>query len=105
VALDTPLVQDRIGLRVSAGDAIPGLYRPGIAHDGALLASNTNSENDMAFRAEMRIVASDRLTITPSVFYQNTRRDDIDLFCPRQGRTNRHTGWPSPIMTALSCRS
>lgn len=86
VALDTPIEQDRIGLRLSAWGRHTGGYIDRVSPDtGALLASNTNSENDMAFRAEMRIIATDRLTITPSVFYQETRRNDIDLFWPAAG--------------------
>ncbi|EGD58093.1 TonB-dependent receptor, plug [Novosphingobium nitrogenifigens DSM 19370] len=97
VALDTPLVQDRIGLRVSAWGRHTGGYIDRVSPTtGALLASNTNSENDMAFRAEMRIVASDRLTITPSVFYQNTRRDDIDLFWPSAGTYKSTYGMAQP---------
>lgn len=86
VAVDSPLKQDRIGLRVSAWGRHSGGYIDHVDGAGNVTQPNSNSENDIAVRAVMKIVATDRLTITPSLYYQNVKRRDLDLYWPSAGR-------------------
>ncbi|MEO5706435.1 MAG: TonB-dependent receptor [Alteraurantiacibacter sp.] len=81
IAVGTPLVTDRIGLRLSA------YYR----HDGGWvdrmpfnvatpnsteIHEDANAANALALRGALRFQLSDAVSITPAVFYQQTRSND-----------------------------
>ncbi len=81
IAVGTPLVTDRIGMRVSA------YYR----HDGGWVDrrpfnvatpnstevyEDANSSNALALRAALAFQLSDAVTVTPAVFYQRTTLND-----------------------------
>lgn len=103
VAFGTPLVEDRIALRVSAWvrrdggwvdranwsraglTAYPsGLPYPPTAPTPAnvvgTLDGNANWQNSSAFKAAMSFAPTDNLTITPSIYYQRVYLHDTSAF-------------------------
>jgi iron complex outermembrane recepter protein len=96
-AFNTPLVEGKAALSLSAWGAHNGGYIDRVSHDtGATLKKNTNSENDAAVRAALRLAINDNLTITPSVFYQTAQRNDLDIYWPDAGKFKSWYGIPQP---------
>ena len=77
VVLDSPLLTDVAGLRVSLWDQHEGGYVDAYSPTtGQRLRRNANSSNAQVARLALRIEPSDDLTITPSYYYQNSRQAD-----------------------------
>ncbi len=95
VAVGTPLIQDKLGLRVSAYyrheggyiDAVNGtnqiLDQTGASYGQSVAFTRTqtyekdiNWNRTVALRASLKFVVNDALTITPSVFYQKIHKND-----------------------------
>lgn len=96
-ALGTPIVDDKAGMRVSVWGRHTGGYIDRVSHDtGETVSTDTNSEDDVAFRGAVKVLAADGLTITPSIYYQRTHPDDISLFWPDAGRYKSWYGISQP---------
>ncbi|MBH0112091.1 TonB-dependent receptor [Novosphingobium sp. YJ-S2-02] len=79
LALGIPLVEDRLGLRVSGTLRRFGGYIDHVDRlTGETLAKDTNTTDEFAFRGALLFQASDALAITPSVYYSRNRQDDAD---------------------------
>ena len=95
IAFGAPIVDDKLGFRVSAYyrheggwiDTVNGSYQildpTGAAYGNSVkftreqtLASDVNWNRTMALHAALRWQPNDSLTITPSVFYQNRHLND-----------------------------
>ncbi len=77
VALGGPLVQDTVGLRISAFTRHePGWIDQVSRSTGAVLERDTNTGETDALRAALKIKASDQLTIAPSMYYSRATLDD-----------------------------
>lgn len=80
VAVGTPIIEDKLGLRIS------GLYRReggwvdrANALTGATVAKNINDTQTVAVRAALRLKVGD-FELTPSIYYQRMKRDDLPFF-------------------------
>jgi outer membrane receptor protein involved in Fe transport len=95
VAYGGPIVEDRIGFRVSAYyrheggfiDRVPGAFAlvdpTGAAFDRSMTFTptgegdkNANSQNSLALRGALKFQVTEALEVTPSVFYQKQKLDD-----------------------------
>ena len=81
VAFGGPLVRDRVGFRISAYRRFDGGWvdRANYA-TGAVVDRNSNSKESIALRAALKIAVTDRLTLTPAIFYQDVRLHDADRY-------------------------
>jgi outer membrane receptor protein involved in Fe transport len=81
-AIGGPIVQDRLGFRISAYhrrdggyiDRVPYLATRGTAKE------NSNSRETTTVNAALTFAPTDTLSITPSVFYQRSRQNDTDQY-------------------------
>ena len=97
VAVGTPVVDGVAGIRLSAWGRHLGGYIDRVSHDtGATIATDTNSEDDAAVRGALKIAATSALTITPTIYYQRTHPDDINLFWPDAGQYKSWYGISQP---------
>lgn len=86
VALETPIAPDLAAVRASAWGRHVGGYIDRVAHDsGGTQATRTNGSDDAAARVTVRIAPDPALTITPSLYFQQTHRHDLDLYWPQAG--------------------
>jgi iron complex outermembrane recepter protein len=75
-----PIVQDALGLRVSAWDRIEGGYVDRIDPiSGAITAKNANKSEKSAFRAAMALQWGG-VRFTPAIYYQSAHTDDGGRF-------------------------
>jgi outer membrane receptor protein involved in Fe transport len=85
VAVGGPIVQNTLGFRVSLWDRHDGGYvdredlNPALAGT-ATLHKNVNWADTQVGRAAFTWAPNDRLTITPSIFFQNRNLNDIGTF-------------------------
>lgn len=78
-AVGGPIVDDRLGFRLSAWGRRDGGWVDKVDYmTGATLQSNTNSVNTYALRGALAWQPVAALTITPSIYYQNRDRNNID---------------------------
>ncbi|WP_077038177.1 TonB-dependent receptor [Pelomonas sp. KK5] len=77
LVLDAPIATDLAGFRLSLWQQHQGgyvdAYSPG---SGARVKRNINSENSRVARLAVKLTPTDRLSITPSYYYQDTRSAD-----------------------------
>jgi outer membrane receptor protein involved in Fe transport len=81
-AFGGPIIQDKLGFRVSGYHRRDGGYVdriPYVANRGTP-EKNSNSRESTVLNAALTFAPSERLTITPSVFYQKLHRDDTEQF-------------------------
>ena len=75
VVLDTPVVTDMAGLRVSLWDQHEGGYVDAYSPTtGELVKRNINSSNSKVARLSLKIAPTDALTITPSYYLQDVNQ-------------------------------
>ncbi len=81
LAVGGPIVQDKLGFRVSGWFRHSGGYIDRVdKNTGALLDKNINRENDAVFRGALTFKPTDSLTITPSIQYQRRNvNDDLNV--------------------------
>lgn len=81
LAIGTPLVEDKIGLRVSGWYRHDGGWvdRANLA-TGAITDKDANYQDSEVLRGAMTLKPSDSITITPSVFFQNIRVNDTSSY-------------------------
>ncbi|HEY0340235.1 MAG TPA: TonB-dependent receptor [Steroidobacteraceae bacterium] len=97
VAIETPIVDNVAAVRASVWSRHLGGYIDRVAHDtGDTLATDTNGQNDLAARVAVKIVPTESLTLTPSVYFQRAGRDDLDLYWPDAGRYKSWYGIGQP---------
>ena len=71
-AISAPLVEDKIGLRVSGSYRRDGGYIDRVNYDtGDVVDKNANWQRTYVLRAALALKPVEELTITPSIFYQN----------------------------------
>jgi outer membrane receptor protein involved in Fe transport len=78
-----PLIEDNLGVRASLWYRRDGGWIDRI--DPTTLAtvqSNTNYDNTMVAKLAATLKPADRVTITPSIFFQNRERNDVSIFWP-----------------------
>jgi outer membrane receptor protein involved in Fe transport len=80
-ALNVPLSENRVGLRVSASYRRDGGYVGRIdIHNLQLLENESNWSDTKTFRAALAFQATDALTITPSLYYQDQWFNDSSVY-------------------------
>jgi iron complex outermembrane receptor protein len=81
IAVGGPLVQGKLGLRLSAWDRHTGGYIDHVNRfTGHVLATDTNWRDDRAFRIAARWQVTDTLTVTPAYYYTTSYHNDGDFF-------------------------
>ena len=81
IAIGAPLVEDKIGLRVSAWHRHDGGYLDRLdPYTKELVKKDSNSSDAFAARAALGFRLGETLTVTPSIFYQKTTIDDTSRF-------------------------
>ena len=77
VAAGGPIVQDKIGFRVSVWDREDGGWVNRVdPWNGQQVAHNANNNHKLALKAALAFKVSDNIVITPSVYYQKVTQDD-----------------------------
>ncbi len=77
VAVGGPIIEDRLGFRVSAFYQSAGGYVDRMPFTGSTVTDkDINDERTTVLRAALKFAASDALAITPSITYQRKRKHD-----------------------------
>jgi iron complex outermembrane receptor protein len=80
-AIGGPIVDDKVGFRVSAWGRNDGGYIDRVSPDtGATVDSNANHQQSFVGRAALAAVPVDGLKLTASMFYQNVYNHDRDQY-------------------------
>lgn len=80
VVLNEPLLADELGLRIGLQAGRNGGYIDQVdRNSGALLQADSNRETSAVLRLAMKWAPSQRLNITPALFYQNVSTGDTDV--------------------------
>ncbi|MDT9597364.1 TonB-dependent receptor [Sphingosinicella rhizophila] len=82
IAVGGPIIQDKLGFRISGYHRRDGGFVDRIPYvaDRGTPEENSNARETTVLNAALTFAPTDRLTITPSVFYQKLRRDDTEQF-------------------------
>ena len=113
VAGGGPLVADELGFRASGWFRRDGGWIDRVDPTSLqTVQSNSNSQNSAALRLALTLAQTDKLRLTPSVFYQNLQYDDTSLYWDslsdpaheefRNGRTLRQPWKDEFVLPALS---
>jgi outer membrane receptor protein involved in Fe transport len=117
-AFGGPIIEDKLGFRVSAFYRRDGGYIDGITGtpvvldptgdagpasltfaDRKVVRENTNSVTTIGLRGALKFALTDALTVTPSITYQKTEHPDgYDTFWP--GATTGKSGYARPVFDA-----
>lgn len=81
-AFGTPVVEDRLGLRVSGSYRRDGGWVDRVEFDGRIADENSNWRDAATLRVALGYQPTDNLTITPSVFYQAQKANNFDFYWP-----------------------
>ena len=80
-----PLVQDKLGVRVSLWRQEEGGYASRVdPATGQVLGRNVNGVSNTAAHLNLKLQPTARLTLTPGLFYQDERDADMGLFWERE---------------------
>ena len=80
VAVGGPIVQDKLGFRVSVwGRRIGGWVDHIDWRDGSMVDKDTNSQDQKAFKLALKSQLGDHVSITPSFYYAWDRKNDLDV--------------------------
>ena len=80
-AVGGPIVQDKLGFRISAySNQVGGYIDRYNIYTGQQVAQNSNGNHGHSIRASLAWAPSDALLITPQVFYSYQRIEDADFF-------------------------
>jgi outer membrane receptor protein involved in Fe transport len=80
-AVGGPIVQDKLGFRVTAWGREDGGYIDRVSPDtGAVVDSNTNHSNSFVGRAALTAAPVEPLKVTASILYQNVYNHDRDQY-------------------------
>lgn len=81
IAAGGPIIQDKLGVRISAWQRHTGGYIDHVNRfTGDTLANDTNWRNDQAFRLALKWQVTDKLTVTPAYYYTSSYHNDGDFF-------------------------
>jgi len=81
IALGGPIVEDKVGFRVSGFYRLDGGYVDRVnAVTGARLAKNADDVSTLALRGALRIEPFEDFSLTPSIYYQKKHRSDTSLY-------------------------
>lgn len=76
-AVNLPLIQDKVALRISASHRHDGGWIDRVDQfTGKVIDKNTNYQNSYVVRAALGVALSESITVTPSILYQNTKLHD-----------------------------
>lgn len=90
-ALNVPVVEDKLGLRVSASYRRDGGYISRLNFRTRNVVENDSNWSDTTvFRAAMAFTPSDSVTITPSFYYQNQLFNDAAGYWEELSNPGRH---------------
>ena len=89
-AVGAPLVEDRVGMRLSAYYRKDGGFVDRKDYGGNSVEKNSNWNDALALRAGLAFKVIDGLTLTPSVFYQRARVGDTSAFVEALSNADRH---------------
>jgi outer membrane receptor protein involved in Fe transport len=97
----TPLVQDKLGLAASVYVRRLGGYIDHVSRfDGRLLADDTNSQKSMSSRVALLFKPTERLSITPSIYFSHDIAADQDTYWTNVGAyTVAATTTPAPTIS------
>ncbi|MDR3508955.1 MAG: TonB-dependent receptor [Caulobacteraceae bacterium] len=85
-AVGGPIVEDKLGVRFSLWRREDGGYAKRVDPvTGAVLGTNVNSSSSTVLHLNFKVAPTTRLTITPSLFYQDVRDKDKGLFWEKAG--------------------
>lgn len=106
-AVNVPIVNDRVALRVSGEVARESGYVDNYSLSGALVARHVNFEAYRVLHASARILLGEDFTITPSLFYQRTKSGGSPNFYPelgyyKQAKEVRESGTDTLIIPSLT---
>lgn len=93
LAVSGPIVQDRLGFRVSGWIRRDGGYidrqnlSPGATPQG--IDKNSNSVVTKVLRGALKWAATDALTITPSIYYQDRSQRDVSIYWEEHSNASR----------------
>ena len=90
LALGTPLVEDKVGLRVSGYYRRDGGYVDRVDYSGNMVDKNANREEAVVLRAAMALRPTETLTLTPSFLYQRTKTADASAYVEALSNPGRH---------------
>ena len=83
VAVGGPLIQDKLGLRLSADYRHDGGFVNRIdPYTGSTVDKNANWENTYVWRAAVKWQPVDNLIVIPTLSYQNRNQNDTDTYNP-----------------------
>ena len=98
VALGGPIIADRLGFRFSASYRRDGGWVDRTDfRTGGVVEPNSNWQNTAVVRGALKFVATDELTISPSIYYQRLYLNDTSAYW-RVDTTNPqwNPAWPTP---------
>ena len=116
-AVNLPLVEDKLAVRLSAKfgsdsgyidrQALQGSLAAGTASAGAQLDDNVNSDQKFALNAKALWTVADGFTVTPAVLFQRYSLSDTNAFLTSLGQFNefnqiRSTGSDSLLIPSLT---
>jgi iron complex outermembrane receptor protein len=82
-AIGGPLIDGTLGYRVSAYFRDDGGWVDHVDYrDGAVTAADANYQKTVVLRAALKWAASDQLSVTPSIYYQELRLGDTSAYWP-----------------------
>jgi outer membrane receptor protein involved in Fe transport len=89
-AVGGPILEDTLGFRVSASFREDGGWVDHVDHTTrAVTDSNSNYEDTLVVRGALKWAITDRLTITPSLYFQQLRLGDTSAYWPSLSDPNR----------------
>jgi outer membrane receptor protein involved in Fe transport len=95
-AVGGPIVQDKLGFRISIWDREDGGY---INRDNPVtgqVTNDANSTNSLVARAALLLQATDDLTFKPAIFFQRISAQDRDFYWESVGPFNAEAQIPQP---------
>tara|TARA_A100001391_G_scaffold130111_8_gene89526 strand:+ start:36361 stop:38631 length:2271 start_codon:yes stop_codon:yes gene_type:complete len=94
---DIPLMPGRVGLRAGAFYRHEGGWVDrGDRNTGETIDQNVNARETVVASAMLKAQVSDTFSLMPSVFYQRTHSDDMDLYWERGGKFVTYTKRKQP---------
>jgi outer membrane receptor protein involved in Fe transport len=95
-AVGGPIVQDKLGFRISVWDREDGGYVNRVNPVTGDVSHNVNSTNSLVARAALKLQATDDLTISPALFFQRIAGQDRDFYWESLGPFNEQAQIPQP---------
>ncbi|MCC7464160.1 MAG: TonB-dependent receptor [Gammaproteobacteria bacterium] len=101
IAAGGPIIDGTLGYRVSAWRRDDGGWVDRLNYDGSPADDNANRANASVLRLALAWQPTERLRITPSVFYQNTHSSDTSVYVesisrPGSSDLNQNNVLPQP---------